>query len=82
MQSAYVLISCNPEDSDQIISSLENISGVVEAKLVEGPYDIIAKIEADSSEKLKEIISIQLRRITKIRHTLTLTSMQGAGIKS
>lgn len=76
MQSAYVLISCNPEDSDQIISAVMNISGLVEAKLVEGPYDIIVKIEADSSEKLKEIISIQLRRINKIKHTLTLTAMQ------
>ena len=76
MQSAYVLISCNPEDSNQIISALMNISGLVEAKLVEGPYDIIVKIEADSSEKLKEIISIQLRRINKIKHTLTLTAMQ------
>ena len=76
MQSAYVLISCDPEDSDQIISAVMNISGLVEAKLVEGPYDIIVKIEADSSEKLKEIISIQLRRIDKIKHTLTLTAMQ------
>jgi DNA-binding Lrp family transcriptional regulator len=76
MQSAYILISCNPEDSDQIISTVMNISGLVEAKLVEGPYDIIVKIEADSSEKLKEIISIQLRRINKIKHTLTLTAMQ------
>ena len=76
MQSAYILISCDPEDSDQIISAVMNISGLVEAKLVEGPYDIIMKIEADSSEKLKEIISIQLRRINKIKHTLTLTAMQ------
>jgi len=75
MQSAYVLISCNPEDSDQIISSLMNISGLVEAKLVEGPYDIIVKIRAENSEKLKEIISIELRRIGKIKHTLTLTAM-------
>ena len=76
MQSAYVLISCDPEDSDQIISAVMNLSGLVEAKLVEGPYDIIVKIEADSSEKLKEIISIELRRINKIKHTLTLTAMQ------
>lgn len=75
MQSAYVLISCDPEDSDQIISSLMNISGLVEAKLVEGPYDIIVKIQAENSEKLKEIISIELRRIGKIKHTLTLTAM-------
>ena len=76
MQSAYVLISCNPEDSDQIISAVTNISGLVEMKLVEGPYDIIVKIELTAQKGLKEIISIQLRRINKIKHTLTLTAMQ------
>jgi DNA-binding Lrp family transcriptional regulator len=76
MQTAYILISCDPEDTEEIISMLKNISGVVEAKMVEGPYDIIVKIEAENAEKLKEIISIQLRRVSKIKHTLTLTAMQ------
>lgn len=76
MQTAYILISCDPEDTDEIISMLKNIPGVVEAKMVEGPYDIIVKIEAENAEKLKEIISIQLRRVSKIKHTLTLTAMQ------
>ena len=76
MQTAYILISCDPEDTEEIISMLKNISGVVEAKMVEGPYDIIVKIKAENAEKLKEIISIQLRRVSKIKHTLTLTAMQ------
>ena len=76
MQTAYILISCDPEDTEEIVLALRNIKEISEAKMVEGPYDIIAKLEANDSEKVKEIISTQLRKINKIRHTLTLTSIQ------
>jgi DNA-binding Lrp family transcriptional regulator len=76
MQTAYVLISCDPEDIEEIITMLNNISNISEANRVEGPYDILVKINAESSEKLKEILSIQLRKIDRIKHTLTLTAIQ------
>ena len=76
MQTAYILISCDPEDTEEIVLALRNIKEISEAKMVEGPYDIIAKLEANDSEKVKEIISTQLKKINKIKHTLTLTSMQ------
>ena len=76
MQTAYVLISCDPEDTREILLALSTITGISEAKMVEGPYDIIVKLEADDSEKLKEIISTQLKKINKIKHTLTLTAIQ------
>lgn len=76
MQTAYVLISCDPEDTREILLALGNITEISDAKMVEGPYDIIVKLEADDSEKLKEIISTQLKKIIKIKHTLTLTAIQ------
>jgi DNA-binding Lrp family transcriptional regulator len=76
MQTAYILISCDPEDTEEIVLALRDIKEISEAKMVEGPYDIIAKLEANDSEKVKEIISTQLRKINKIKHTLTLTSIQ------
>lgn len=76
MQTAYILISCDPEDTEEIVLALRNINEISEAKMVEGPYDIIAKLEANDSEKVKEIISTQLKKIIKIKHTLTLTSIQ------
>ena len=76
MQTAYVLISCDPEDTEGIITMLNNISNISEANRVEGPYDILVKIKAESPEKLKEIISNQLRKIDRIKHTLTLTAIQ------
>lgn len=76
MKTAYVLISCDPEDIEEIITMLNSISNISEANRVEGPYDILVKINAESPEKLKEIISIQLHKIDKIKHTLTLTTIQ------
>jgi len=76
MQTVYILISCDPEDTEEIVLALRNIKEISEAKMVEGPYDIIAKLEANDSEKVKEIISTQLKKIIKIKHTLTLTSIQ------
>ena len=76
MQTAYILISCDPEDIEEIITMLNNISNISETNRVEGPYDVLVKINAESPEKLKEIISIQLRKIDRIKHTLTLTTIQ------
>jgi DNA-binding Lrp family transcriptional regulator len=38
---------------------------------VYGVYDIVAKVEADSMDHLKEVISRKVRRLDKIRSTLT-----------
>lgn len=43
-----------------------------EAHLVYGVYDIIAKIEAESMEKLNETVAAKIRRIPEIRSTLTM----------
>lgn len=40
-----------------------------EAHLVYGVYDIIAKIEAESMEKLNETVAAKIRRIPEIRST-------------
>jgi DNA-binding Lrp family transcriptional regulator len=76
MQTAYIQNSSDPEDTEEIVLAVRSIKEISAAKMVEGPYDIIAKLEANDSEKVKEIISTQLKKIIKIKHTLTLTSIQ------
>jgi DNA-binding Lrp family transcriptional regulator len=39
-------------------------------------YDIIAKVEAESMTKLKEIVTWKIRRIDKVRSTLTTIVME------
>ena len=48
---------------------------VKEAYIVYGVYDIVAKVEAENMEKLKEIVSWNIRRLEKVRSTLTMLVM-------
>ena len=44
--------------------------------IVDGSYDIITKITADTVDKIKEVIGLKIRRIEQIRATLTLIAME------
>ena len=66
-------LSYDPFFPENIIDNdLQNIEGVEEAYSVYGVYDVVAKIEADSMDKLKEIITWRIRRLNKVRSTLTM----------
>jgi len=47
-----------------------------EAYMVYGVYDVVAKVEADTMDKLKEIITWHVRRLDKVRSTLTMLVTQ------
>ena len=47
-----------------------------------GAYDILAKIESDTVEKLRETITWKIRKIEKIRSTLTLMGIEGQNINT
>ena len=72
MSKAYVLISCETGSERSIISNLKLIETVNEVFGTFGTYDVIAKMESDSEDKLKESVTKKIRRIPKIRATLTL----------
>ncbi len=55
-----------------MVNELRKIDAVKEAFIVYGVYDIIVKVEADSMDKLKEIVSWKIRRLDKVRSTLTM----------
>ena len=44
-----------------------------------GVYDIIAKIRSDSMDRLRETITWHVRRIDKVRSTLTMIVIEGQG---
>jgi len=79
MSTAYVLINCELGAEEMVISQLKLIDGVVEVHGTFGAYDILAKVEAEIVEKLRETITWKVRRIEKIRSTLTLMGIEGQG---
>ena len=79
MPTAYVLINCELGHEDEIISELKNLPGVIEVEGSYGVYDMVVKIKADTMDKLKETITWNLRKIEKIKSTLTLIVIEGQG---
>ena len=79
MAEAYVLVNCDLGAEEEIISGLKQIEQVKEVHGTFGAYDIIAKIQAESADKLREAITWKIRKMDKIRSTLTLTVVEGQG---
>ena len=76
MPSAYVLINTDMGAENEVLKELKNINGVAEAYLVYGVYDLIAKVEAETMEQVKEIITWKIRRLEKVRSTLSMIVME------
>jgi DNA-binding Lrp family transcriptional regulator len=76
MPKAYVLINTDPEVEEEFIDMLKNTEGVTEASSVYGIYDFVAKVEASSMEKVKEIITWKIRRLKNVTATITLLSVE------
>lgn len=77
MAIAYVLINCDLGSEESVISELKTIDGVKEVHGVFGAYDILAKVESKQVESLRETITWKIRKIQKIRSTLTLMGIEG-----
>ena len=54
------------------LCGLRETANVKEARLVYGVYDIVTKIEAETMDKLKDVIAQKVRKVPGIRSTLTL----------
>jgi len=57
MPTAFVLINTEIGAEEEILNELNKVPNVKEAYIVYGLYDIVAKVEAESMNKLKEVIS-------------------------
>ena len=72
MPLAFVLINADLGAEDELIKELKRVEHVKEVFVVYGVYDMVAKVEADTMESLKETITWNIRRIGKVRSTLTM----------
>ena len=72
MPTAYVFINYEIGAEQNILNKLKTVPGVIEASEVNGVYDIVVKMTSDSLDKLKEIITRDIRTIYAIRSNMTL----------
>jgi len=72
MLKAYVLITTETDAVDSVLESLKKMDYIKETYTVYGVYDIIATVEAETMDKLNEIVALNLRSIDKVKSTLTM----------
>ncbi|MFB0502388.1 MAG: Lrp/AsnC ligand binding domain-containing protein [Candidatus Bathyarchaeia archaeon] len=72
MPIAFILINTQIGSEGDVLKSLTGIEGIEEAYSVYGVYDIIVKIKAESMAKLKDMVTWRIRRLNKVRSTLTM----------
>jgi len=77
MPAAIVLINAEIGAEAEVLRELRKVTNVKEAYLVYGVYDIIVKVEAESMDRLKEIVTGSIRRSDKVRSTLTMIVVEG-----
>ena len=76
MVTAYVLLNCDTGYEKSIINQLKSVDGVGEAHGTFAAYDIVVKVESSTADRLREVITWKIRKIEKIRSTLTLMGIE------
>lgn len=75
MTTAFIMINAEIGSEDQLAGELRKLNNVREVHPVYGVYDIVVKVEAETMDQLKEVIS-RIRKLDKIKSTLTMTVME------
>jgi len=73
---AYVLIKSDLGAEEQLVEKLEKMEQVLKVERTFGDYDIVVKMESEHIEKIREIISWDIKKLDKIRSTLTLVKKE------
>ncbi len=74
---AFVLINAELGKEKSLLKEIRNIPNVKEAHFVYGVFDIIIKVEAENMDKLRDIVTFNIRRLKEIIRTLTITVIEG-----
>jgi DNA-binding Lrp family transcriptional regulator len=81
MPTAFVLINTEIGSENDVLKELKKVDGVDEACAVYGVYDIVARVKASTMDKLKEIVTWRIRRLDKVRSTLTMIVIEEGASK-
>ena len=69
--SAYILIQTEVGKAADVAAAVDAISGVITAEDVTGPYDVIARAEAEDVDQLGQMVVSKVQMIPGITRTLT-----------
>lgn len=71
MVSAFILIQTEVGRAAQVTRELHGIQGVVTVDPVTGPYDVIARGEAEDLDQLAKSVVMPIQAVEGVTRTLT-----------
>jgi len=69
---AYILISCEIGREQELFSQLGEIDEIKNVMIAYGDYDIVVEAETSDALKMDNLITEKIRKLGKIRSTVTL----------
>ena len=66
------MISTEPGETAEVLQRVKGIKGVKKAECVAGPYDIVARVEVDSPDKLTKVVFGDIRSIAGVTSIVAL----------
>ena len=76
MSGAFVLITTESGAEALVLDQLKTISGIRQASLVFGLYDIVVHVADESLDIIKDTILNEIRKIEYVRSTSTLLLLE------
>jgi DNA-binding Lrp family transcriptional regulator len=69
---AYVLLNTELGREASVMDALSSVLEIKGMHSLYGVYDIIVEVEAESMDKVKEIVFNKIRRLDDVKNTITL----------
>jgi len=76
MVTAYVMVKANTGEADRLKTAILDIDGVVDAHIVAGDVDIIAKLGVESPADVKTIAADGIQNVDGVEDTHTYIAME------
>jgi DNA-binding Lrp family transcriptional regulator len=71
MVQAYILVQTEVGKAADVAQQIAEISGVMQAEDVTGPYDVIVRASAEDVYELGKLVVAQIQAVAGITRTLT-----------
>lgn len=75
MVTAYILIEATAGEADRLLDEISTLDAVVDAHVVAGDVDLIAKIDVESPQAVKDVAADTIQSLDGVAGTETYISM-------
>jgi DNA-binding Lrp family transcriptional regulator len=75
LATAFLLLNIETGLEVEVMKDLKDLDEVKEVHKLDGTYDVIARMETDTMQELKDAVNWKIRRLESVHSTLTMIVM-------